>query len=85
METVGGHPRYRVTGDVADSYGATGRQVNAHRITVWIDADSLLIRKVLEEWKPLPGQVSRTTTLFEPQANPALDESRFRFAPPTAQ
>jgi len=51
-------------------------------MTVWIDAESLLIRRVVEEWKPLPGQVNRVTTTFEPQANPTLDESRFKFTPP---
>ena len=37
----------------------------------------------VEEWKPLPGQINRRTTTFQPVANPALDESRFRFVPPS--
>jgi outer membrane lipoprotein-sorting protein len=60
-------------------------EVNVRKMTTWIDAESLLIRKVVEQWKTLPGQISRMTTTFEPEANPALDESRFRFAPPTSQ
>jgi hypothetical protein len=37
---------------------------------------------VLEEWKTLPGNRSRTITTFEPKANPSLEDSRFKFAPP---
>ena len=55
--------------------------MNVHRVTVRIDAESFLIRKMVEEWKPLPGQRSRYTTIFQPQANPALEAARFKFAP----
>jgi outer membrane lipoprotein-sorting protein len=81
-EDIGGHQCDRVSGTAKDVYGATGREVNVRKMIVWIDRESLLIRKVVEEWTPLPGQVSRTTTTFEPQANPALGESKFRFTPP---
>jgi outer membrane lipoprotein-sorting protein len=63
-------------------YGATGNRVNERALTVWFDSASLLIRKVVEEWKPLPGQVNRRTTTIQPIANPTLDDSRFRFVPP---
>jgi uncharacterized protein DUF2092 len=82
IETVGGHRCHRILGTTRDVYAATGREVNVRKLTVWIDADSLLIRKVREEWKPLPGQRSRNTYVFEPQANPTIDDSRFRFTPP---
>lgn len=81
-EEVGGRRCYRLAGRASDVYAATGKEVNIHRITVWIDTEALLIRKVLEESKPLPGQRSRTTTTFEPKANPSLDDSRFKFVPP---
>jgi len=81
-EDVDGHKCHRLAGTTGDVYAATGREVNVRKMTVWIDADSFLIRKIVEEWKPLPGQVSRTTTTFEPQANPLLDASRFKFTPP---
>lgn len=81
-ETLSGHACQRISGTARDVYGATGRESNVRKMTVWIDLESLLIRKVLEEWKPLPGQRSRMTTLFEPQANPTIDESRYRFTPP---
>ena len=51
-------------------------------MTVWIDAESLLIRKVVEVPKDvLPGQIARVTTTFQPQANPKLDDARFTFTP----
>jgi hypothetical protein len=83
-ETIAGHRCDRLIGTARDLYG-TGREVNLHKMTIWIDGESLLIRKVLEEWPPLPGQVSRTTTTYDPQANPPLDEARFKFTPPTAR
>jgi len=81
-EDIGGHKCHRLVGTARDVYAATERAVNVRKMIVWIDADSLLIRKVVEEWKPLPEQVNRTTTMFEPQANPSLDVSRFKFTPP---
>jgi len=82
-EDIVGHKCHRLLGTARDIYGATGHESNARKMTVWIDADSLLIRKVVEEWKPLPGQISRTTTTYDPQANPAIDQSRFKFTLPS--
>jgi outer membrane lipoprotein-sorting protein len=84
-EDVGGHKCHRVTGTAKDVYAATGREVNLRKMTVWIDDESLLIRQIVEEWKPLPGQISRVTTTFEPQANPVLDDDRFKFTPPSGE
>jgi outer membrane lipoprotein-sorting protein len=81
-DDVGGHKCHRLAGTARDVYGATGREVNVRKMTVWIDDESLLIRQIVEEWKPLPGQISRVTTTFEPQANPTLDDGRFKFTPP---
>src|SRR5262249_15170529 len=81
-ETVAGHKCLRYSGELHDTYG-TGHEVNFRHVTLWIDAESLLVLKVVEEWKPLPGQVSRVIYTFQPQANPKVDEQRFRFAPPS--
>jgi outer membrane lipoprotein-sorting protein len=81
-EDIAGRRCFRMLGNTRDVYAATSKEVNVRKMAVWIDADSLLIRKVVEEWKPLPGQISRVTTTFEPQANPKVDESKFRFVPP---
>jgi hypothetical protein len=83
-EDVGGHKCYRLVGTARDIYGATGHESNVRRMTVWIDADSLLIRKVVEIPKDiLPGHIDRTTTEYEPQANPSVDRARFSFTPPS--
>jgi hypothetical protein len=81
-EDISGHRCHRVLGTTRDVYAATSKEVNVRKMTVWIDADSLLIRKVVEQWKALPGQISRMTTTYEPQANPTIEESRLRFTPP---
>ncbi len=82
-ELVGGHKCHRIVGITRDVYSATQREVNARRLTVWIDVESLLIRKVFEKPRTsLPGHIDGTTTTYEPQANPALDDSRLRFTPP---
>lgn len=82
-EDFHGHRCYRVTGRASDTYAATQREVNVHKATVWIDADTYLVRQMLEEWKPLPGQRSRTTTIFDPQGNPKLDDAKLKFTPPS--
>jgi len=82
-EDIDGHHCYRITGRMSDIYSATGKEVNLRKVTVWIDTDSFLIRKMIEEAKALPGQRNRTITIFEPRANPTLDDASFKFAPPT--
>jgi hypothetical protein len=84
-ETIDGRQCQRMVGKSYDVYGGTGNTVNERAMTMWIDAESLMIRKVLEAWKPLPGQINRKTTTLHPVANPALDDSRFRFVPPTGR
>jgi hypothetical protein len=63
----------------SDTHGPHGERAQGDAP---IDATSLLLRQVREEWKPLPGQVNRRTTTFQPVANPAIEESRFRFVAP---
>lgn len=81
-EDIAGHNCYRVLGTTRDIYAATGKEVNIRKLTVWIDAESLLIRKVIEEGNAPPGQRNRTITTYEPRANPALDDAAFKFAAP---
>jgi len=81
-EDVSGHKCYRLTGRARDIYSNTGRESNVRKMTIWVDTDSMLIRKVVEEWPPLPGQVSRNTTVYDPQANPTIDAAKFKFSPP---
>ena len=82
-EEIGGHRCNRVVGRARDIYGGTGHESNVRTMTIWIDAESLLIRKVVEVPKDvLLGHIDRVTTTLEPQGNPKLDESHFQFTPP---
>ncbi len=78
MEDVGGHACYKVIG-VAAAYYPSGQRTGVRQVTVWIDRDSLLIRKVFEDTPKNygPDAISRVTFLLEPQANPTLDDSKF--------
>lgn len=81
-EDIGGHHCHRITGRVSDTYTATGKEVNIRKVTLWIDADSFLVRKMVEEFKAPPGQRLRTITTFEPRANATLEDASFKFTPP---
>jgi outer membrane lipoprotein-sorting protein len=86
MEDVGGHVCYKVLG-VAAAYYPSGQRTNVRQVTVWIDRDSLLIRKVFEDTPTSygPDGINRLTFLLEPQANPTLDDSKFDFQVPGIQ
>jgi len=83
-EDVGGHHCHRIVGRLSDVYAATQHEVNIRKATVWIDTDSFLIRKMIEESKASPGQRNRKITSFEPQANPNIDDAKFKFTPPSS-
>jgi hypothetical protein len=82
VEQIGGHACHRISGRASDRYSATGKEVNVHRVVVWIDAESSLVRQVREEWKGLPGVVNRTTVVYQPEANPTLADNLLTFAAP---
>ena len=83
-EKIGGHDCYRLAGRTSDVYTATGREVNIRKVTVWIDSETLLIRKVFEDTPKgtPPALFMHTTTTFEPQLNPALQDDAFAFEAP---
>jgi len=78
MEEVGGHPCFKVIG-VAAQYYPSGQRTGVRQVTVWIDRDTLLIRKVFEDTAKSygPDAINRLTFLLDPQANPTLDDSKF--------
>jgi outer membrane lipoprotein-sorting protein len=82
MEDVAGSKCYRLEGTTSDLYAQTGKKVNVRNLTVWIDSTSYLIRKILEEAPAAPGTLNRTTTTFDPRANPTLSDDTFKFIPP---
>jgi outer membrane lipoprotein-sorting protein len=85
-EDGGGRASQKLTGIARSVYPATGHVTNVRQTTVWIDAATGLVRKVFEDTpRGTPaGTVGRTTTTFEPVANPALDDTRFRFTAPSS-
>jgi hypothetical protein len=85
-ETVSGRKCHRIMG-IAKWVYPTGYETGVRRVTVWIDAESMLIRKVMEDTPKgsHPRAIGRLTTTLEPVANPVLDDSKFRFAVPATQ
>jgi outer membrane lipoprotein-sorting protein len=81
VEQVSGHRCHKLVGEVGLAYG-TGTVTNVRPTTIWIDVDSLLVRKVLEDTPRGEGGTDRVTTTFDPQANPQIDDSHFKFIPP---
>jgi len=84
VEPVDGHPCHKITGTAA-AYYPSGKRTGVRPVTVWIDADTQLVRRVLEDTPERYGDGKATLKItfdYRPQANPALDDSRFQFTPP---
>jgi outer membrane lipoprotein-sorting protein len=84
-EDIGGRPAHKVVGVARSSYPRTQRETNVRRAAVWIDSETRLVRKVFDDTAVgLPTwAVNRTTITYDSQANPALDDARFRFTVPS--
>jgi hypothetical protein len=82
-EDVGGRRCHKIAG-VAAGYYPSGQRTGVRPVTVWIDTESRLIRRVFEDTpKGYPaGGVSRLTITFQPQANPTIDDTKFQFHVP---
>jgi hypothetical protein len=82
-ETVGSHKCLKVMGVERWRY-PSGQITGVRPVTLWIDAETYLIRKVLEDTpKGSPkGAISRRIITFEPHANPELSAEHFRFTVP---
>jgi outer membrane lipoprotein-sorting protein len=83
-EAIDGHPCNKLVGVAKSTYRASGRVVNVRPMTVWIDAQTLLVRRVREDAAAgaPAGDVSLKVTTFAPQVNPTLDDAVFLFTPP---
>jgi outer membrane lipoprotein-sorting protein len=85
-EQVGGHPCHKLVG-IAQSVYPSGAITNVRPITVWIDTQTLMIRKVFTDTPknyPLNG-TARATWTVDPTPNPKLDDSKFQFTIPDIQ
>jgi hypothetical protein len=82
-ESIGGRPCLKVMGIERWRY-PSGQVTGVRPITLWIDAETYLIRKVFEDTPKNAGHgvIDRQTVTFEPQANPPLEASWFRFTVP---
>jgi hypothetical protein len=85
-ETIGGRRCHKLLG-IARSYYPSGQVAGVRPETVWIDAESYLIRQVLLDTpKGMPlGAVSRITVTLQPHLNPPLSDGLFTFAVPSIQ
>lgn len=79
-ETVGGRKCLKIMGIERWRY-PSGQVTGVRPITFWIDAETYLIRKVLEDTpKDSPrGSLSRRITTYDPVPNPPIDDGRFSF------
>ena len=85
MEKIGEHRCYKIAGIFAPAYG-NGVVTSTSPMTLWVDAESFLIRKIFTDTPKESGTsvIDRTTTTFDPHANPDLKPELFRFAVPSA-
>jgi outer membrane lipoprotein-sorting protein len=82
-DAINGHSCYKLLGVGKSVYRQSGHVVNVRKMSVWIDAETLLVRRVFEDTADgSAAYVNRFTTTFDPQANPTLADARFAFAPP---
>jgi Predicted periplasmic protein (DUF2092) len=84
-ETINGRACHKITGTAVMIL--SGRRHNERAVTVWIDAESRLIRRVFEAPpKGIPANTfSRLTITLDPRANPPLEDGRFQFKVPSPE
>lgn len=84
VEPIGGRQCHKVVGTAAARY-PSGQRTGGRPVTIWIDVESNLIRRVFEDTPENypPGTYLRTTITIEPQANPTIPAGGFHFKPPS--
>lgn len=83
-EAVDGHRCYKVSGIFAPAY-ANGVVTASSPVTLWIDAETLLIRKIFSDTnrESSANDIDRSTFTFTPHANPDVPSTVFRFTVPS--
>lgn len=82
-DAINGHACYKLSGVGKSIYRQSGHVVNVRKMTVWIDTQSLLVRRVFEDTGDgSASYVNRFTTSFDPRPNPPLADASFTFTPP---
>jgi hypothetical protein len=84
-ETVNGRRCFRIQGVEKWRY-PSGRETGVRAITIWIDAETYLIQKILQDTpRGYPrGEISRRITTLKHRANPRLEPAQFRFVVPAS-
>lgn len=82
-ESIDGRRCHKIVGHAA-AYYPSGQRTGVRPVTVWIDTESQLVRRVFEDTPKAYGASAyhRVTVDFKPQANPTLDDTTFHFAVP---
>jgi hypothetical protein len=85
FEPVNGRRCFRILGVERWRY-PSGQVTGVRPITLWIDAETFLIHKIIQDTpKGMPrGSIGRRTTIIKHQANPELEPVQFRFAVPAS-
>ena len=85
FEPVNGRRCFRILGVERWRY-PSGQVTGVRPITLWIDAETFLIHKIIQDTpKGMPrGSIGRRTTIIKHQANPELEPAQFRFAVPAS-
>lgn len=84
FDNVGNRRCHKIQG-IAAQYYPSGARTGVRPVTVWIDADTLLLRKVFEDTPKgyTLNAYRRVTVTIDPQANPPLDDAKFQFKVPS--
>jgi hypothetical protein len=85
FEVVNGRRCFRIVGVEQWRY-PSGKVTGTRAITLWIDTETYLIHKVVQDTPKSMGRgvISRRITTIKPQANPTLEPAQFRFAVPAS-
>lgn len=83
-ENLRGTRTYKIIG-IAQSTYPSGKTFNVRPVSVWVDAQTYLIRQVFIDTPKsyAAGSIRKVTITFEPQANPPLDDSKFTYTIPS--
>ena len=85
FETVNGRKCHRIKGVERYRY-PSGQETGVRAITIWIDAETYLIHKILQDTpKGYPrNEISRRIMTIKHRANPKLEPAQFRYKVPTS-
>jgi hypothetical protein len=84
VDPINGRPCHKISGTAA-AYYPSGRRTGIRPVIVWIDTETQLLRRVVEDTPEGYGDGKATLRItfdFQPQANPAIEDSKFQFKVP---